>query len=106
MRILITGGAGFVGSHAAEYYAKKGNQVIVYDNLSRAKLLGSKDIDVLYNWNYLGKLPNVKLVKEDIRNIEALQRAMKSVDVVIHAAAQTAVTTSVGDPVTDWKSVV
>ena len=40
MKILITGGAGFVGSHVAEYYAKKGEEVIVFDNLSRAELLG------------------------------------------------------------------
>jgi CDP-paratose 2-epimerase len=102
IKVLITGGAGFVGSHAAEYYAKKGDKVIVYDNLSRSELLG-QEIDVLYNWNYLGKLENVELVKEDIRNMEALKQAMEGVEVVIHAAAQTAVTTSVEDPVTDFE---
>ena len=40
MRILITGGAGMVGSHAAEYYQKKGNEVIVLDNLMRSSLFG------------------------------------------------------------------
>jgi nucleoside-diphosphate-sugar epimerase len=40
MKILITGGAGFVGSHVAEFYAQKGDDVIVFDNLSRAELLG------------------------------------------------------------------
>jgi UDP-glucose 4-epimerase len=40
MKILVTGGAGFVGSNAAEYYAKKNHEVVVFDNLSRAKLLG------------------------------------------------------------------
>ena len=35
MRVLITGGAGFVGSHVAEYYARKGYEVVVFDNLSR-----------------------------------------------------------------------
>jgi len=39
-RILVTGGAGFIGSHVAEYYAKKGEEVIVLDNLSRAEILG------------------------------------------------------------------
>ena len=33
MKVLVTGGAGFIGSHVAEYYAKKGNNVIVFDNL-------------------------------------------------------------------------
>jgi len=40
MKVLITGGAGFIGSHIAEYYAKKGDKVVVFDNLSRAELLG------------------------------------------------------------------
>ena len=38
MKILITGGAGFIGSHIAEFYAKKGNDVVVFDNLSRYDL--------------------------------------------------------------------
>ena len=40
MKILITGGAGFVGSHVAEYYARKDYEVVAFDNLSRAELLG------------------------------------------------------------------
>jgi len=52
-RVLITGGAGFIGSHISEFYAKKGNEVIVIDNLSRAEILGKDVGDPLYNWNYL-----------------------------------------------------
>jgi CDP-paratose 2-epimerase len=51
-RILITGGAGFIGSHATEYYAKKREEVIMRDNLSRAEILGKVVGDPLYNWNY------------------------------------------------------
>jgi nucleoside-diphosphate-sugar epimerase len=40
MKILVTGGAGFVGSHVAEYYANAGDEITVFDNLSRAELLG------------------------------------------------------------------
>ena len=40
MRVLVTGGAGFIGSHVAEYYASSGAEVIVYDSLLRGKLLG------------------------------------------------------------------
>ncbi|HDZ37026.1 MAG TPA: NAD-dependent epimerase/dehydratase family protein, partial [Marinobacter sp.] len=53
MRILITGGAGLVGSHAAEYYAKKGKEVIVLDNLMRSQLFGYDKKSVEYNWRWL-----------------------------------------------------
>lgn len=102
MKILVTGGAGFVGSHVCEFYAKKDNEIICYDNLSRGELL-KKDITLDYNWNFLKKFPNVKLVRDDIRNLKGLTSVMKDVDLVIHAAAQTAVTTSVEDPRTDFE---
>ncbi len=102
MKILITGGAGFIGSHVAEYYAQKGDGVVVYDNLSRAKLLGRGDRNADYNWNYLKKYKNVNLIKADIRDKDRLEAAVKGVDVIIHAAAQTAVTTSIVDPETDF----
>ena len=102
MKILVTGGAGFIGSNVAEYYASKDNEVIVIDNLSRAKLLqqGSHEID--YTWNFLKKIKNITLVKEDIRNSAKILPYFKDVDTVFHAAAQTAVTTSVTDPETDF----
>jgi nucleoside-diphosphate-sugar epimerase len=61
-RILVTGGAGFIGSNVAEYYAKKGEEVIVLDNLSRTEILG-RVVDPLYNWNYLKQYGDLKLVK-------------------------------------------
>ncbi|MCZ7355908.1 MAG: GDP-mannose 4,6-dehydratase [Candidatus Methanoperedens sp.] len=103
MKILITGGAGFVGSHAAEYFARKGNEVVCYDNLSRGELLRKDSIDTAYNWNYLKNIKNVKLIKGDIRDLEELKEAAKSADAIIHTAAQTAVTTSVVDPKTDFE---
>lgn len=103
MKILITGGTGFVGSHAAEYFANKGNEVICYDNLSRGKLLNKNSIDTKYNWNYLKNVKNVELVKGDIRDFDELKQAAKDVDTIIHTAAQTAVTTSVIDPKTDFE---
>jgi len=103
-RILITGGAGFVGSHAAEYFAKKNWDVIVYDNLSRDKLLKKSIKSIDYNWNYLKQYSNVSLIKGDILDYSELLKAMNGVDVVIHAAAQTAVTVSVEDPVPDFRT--
>ncbi|MBD3155376.1 MAG: NAD-dependent epimerase/dehydratase family protein [Candidatus Aenigmarchaeota archaeon] len=100
-KILVTGGAGFVGSHVVEYYANKGNEVICFDNLSRGELLG-KNINTDYNWNFLKKIKNVKLVKKDIRNYEDLEKESKNVDTIIHTAGQTAVTTSVTKPKNDF----
>ncbi len=103
MRILVTGGAGFVGSHTAEFYAKQGHEVIVFDNLSRAELLGKEAKNTTYNWDYLKKYKNIKLIKGDVRNFEELKKiAADNVDAIIHTAGQTAVTTSVVDPAPDF----
>lgn len=104
MKIVITGGAGFIGSHVAEYYAKKGNDVVVVDNLSRAALLKRKIKNNNFNWNYLKQFKNVKLVKGDIKNFEEILKATKDADAVVHAAAQTAVTVSIEDPITDFET--
>ena len=102
-RILITGGAGFIGSHVAEYYAKRGEEVVVLDNLSRTKILGKVVGDPLYNWKYLKQYGNVKLVKGDIRNFEQVRDAARDVDAIIHTAAQVAVTTSIANPRIDFE---
>jgi CDP-paratose 2-epimerase len=102
-RILVTGGAGFIGSHATEYYAKRGEEVIVLDNLSRTEILGKVIGDSLYNWNYLKQYGNVKLLKGDIRNFEQVKEAAKDVDAIIHTAAQVAVTTSITNPRIDFE---
>jgi CDP-paratose 2-epimerase len=103
MKILVTGGAGFVGSHVAEYYAKKGDEVIVFDNLSRAELLGYETPYTRYNWNYLKRYECIKLIKGDIRDAEMIKERAKNADVIIHTAAQTAVTTSLEYPKTDFE---
>ena len=100
---MVTGGAGFIGSHVAEYYAKNGNDVTVLDNLSRSKLLG-KDINSTYNLDFLkNSFPNIGFIDADIRDFEKIKEAAKDADVIIHTAAQTAVTTSVTDPRTDFE---
>jgi len=103
MRVLVTGGAGFVGSHVSEFYAKRGEEVVVFDNLSRAQLLGYDASNAMYNWNYLKKYENVELIKGDVRDSELLKASAKNVDAIIHTAAQTAVTTSLVDPRTDFE---
>jgi len=102
VKILVTGGAGFVGSHAAEYYAKKGEDVIVLDNLSRAETLGINQNATSYNRSHLkNSYGNVRLIKGDVRDFKKVEEAARDVDAIIHAAAQVAVTTSVKDPKTD-----
>lgn len=104
MKIVVTGGAGFIGSHIAEFYSKQGNDVVVFDNLSRATLL-KKDIkNVDYNWNYLKNLKNIHLVKGDIKNFKEIENASRNADIIVHAAAQTAVTSSVVDPLSDFEA--
>ena len=103
MRILITGGAGMVGSHSAEYFALKNDEVIVLDNLMRSELFGYNKASVEYNWNYLKKYKNIKLIKGDVRNEKDLNKAIgKGVDVVIHTAGQPGVPSSVRMPRDDF----
>jgi len=103
MRILVTGGAGLVGSHTAEYYAKKGDKVIILDNLMRSKLFGYDKKSVEFNWNYLAKYKNIKRIKGDVRNkSEVLEAIGKGVDVVIHTAGQPGVPLSVRIPEEDF----
>jgi len=103
MRILITGGAGMIGSHAAEYYAKKGNKVIVLDNLMRSSLFGYEKESVEYNWNYLKDFRNIKRIKGDVRSEKDVYKALgDGVDLVIHTAGQPGVPLSVKIPKEDF----
>ena len=103
MRVLITGGAGLVGSHAAEYYAKKNEEVVVLDNLMRSKLFGYDKKSVEFNWNYLKKYKNVERVKGDVRDEKDVLNAIgKGVDLCIHTAGQPGVPLSCRIPVEDF----
>jgi len=103
MKVLVTGGAGFVGSHVSEYYAQKGDSVTVFDNLSRARLLGYDAARASSNWNYLKRYDNIELILGDICQAEMIKDAAQDADAIIHTAAQTAVTTSLADPRTDFE---
>ncbi len=101
MKIVITGGAGFIGSHIAEYYAGQ-NDVTAYDNLSRGALLQTDMKQKTQNVDFLKSI-KAKFIKADIRDFETLKKATKGADAIFHTAAQTAVTTSVKDPRTDFE---
>lgn len=109
MRILITGGCGFIGTNTAEHYASKGDEVVVFDNLSKQRLAKdewrSQGIRK-YNWNYLSRFRNVYLVPHifgDVRKPDQVFRAAKGCDYIIHAAAQTSMVSSIEDPRTDFE---
>ena len=89
MRILITGGAGFIGSHLCEKYTKEGHTVICLDNFMSGNLT---------NVRHLLDYRSFKLVKGDIRDFELLEKVMRDVDVVFHLAAQIHVDRSYIEP--------
>src|SRR3989338_1242806 len=103
MRVLITGGAGMVGSHAAEHYAKKGEDVVVLDNLMRSRLFGYDKRSVEFNWNYLKKYKNIKRIKGDVRNRkDVLCGIGKGIDLCIHTAGQPGISLSCKRPLEDF----
>ena len=97
-RIIIIGGAGFIGINSAYYFIKKGYQVIVLDNLSRK---GST-----YNLQQLQQKHTVQFVQVDIRNYETLKETLLQigeVDALLLLAGQVAVTTSITNPREDFE---
>jgi UDP-glucose 4-epimerase len=88
-RVLVTGGAGFIGSHLVDRLLKRGYEVTVLDNLSTGKLENVKD-----------RLDDAgfKFVKGDVRDRRDIEEAVKDVDAVFHLAAITSVPYSVEHP--------
>jgi len=108
MKVLVTGGCGFLGSHVCEFYRDRGDGVISYDNMTKYELdrVGyGADEARDYNWNYLKKI-GVEMVKEDIRDFDRLMEYAKGVDFIIHTAAQPAMTISMEDPELDFSTNV
>ena len=89
MKLLITGGAGFIGSHLCDKYTKEGHTVLCLDNFMSGNLT---------NIRHLLDYRNFKLVKGDIRDFDLLEKVMRDVNVVFHLAAQIHVERSYIEP--------
>lgn len=95
--VLITGGAGFIGSHLAAHYLERGWHVRVLDNLSR--------VGVVRNLEWLHAMSGgaLDVLVEDVRSKAAVEKAVDGADLICHLAAQVAVTHSVSDPRSDFE---
>jgi nucleoside-diphosphate-sugar epimerase len=85
---LVTGGAGFIGSHLVEGLVKKGERVRVIDNLSTGKL---ENLELF--------MDEIEFIEEDLRDPKAAAQAAKGVDFILHQAAIPSVPRSIEDPI-------
>lgn len=91
VKILVTGGAGFIGSNLCEYFLSKGDKVVCLDNFSTG-----------YHKNILPFLenPNFELIEGDIRDLATCEIAVRDIDYILHQAALGSVPRSINDPLT------
>ncbi len=89
MKIFITGGAGFIGSHIAEEYLLQGHEVTVYDNFSTGKI---------ENTSYTTTMERPVVVEGDIRDFSLLEQAIAGHDIIFHQAAVASVQQSIENP--------
>jgi UDP-glucose 4-epimerase len=87
MRVLITGGAGFIGSHLADALIARGDHVVALDNFSTGSTANIKHIT-----------KNFEVIDGDIRNAELINETTKDVDLVLHMAAALGVNTILESP--------
>lgn len=91
IHILVTGGAGFIGSNLCDFFLKEGYKVTCLDNFSTG---------FLHNIQHLNSNLNFKLIEGDIRDLNTCMNAMKNVDYVVSQAALGSVPRSINDPIT------
>lgn len=91
MKLLVTGGAGFIGSNLCEHFVNKGDTVVCLDNLSTG---------FMHNIEPLLEKSNFTFIKGDIRELNVCRDAVRGCDVVLQQAALGSVPRSINDPVT------
>ena len=90
-KVVVTGGAGFIGSHLAEELARQGYYVIILDDLSTGRLKNITD---------LLRKDNAKFVRSSITELSLLRKLFQGVEYVFHHAAIARVPHSIEDPLT------
>jgi len=98
--VLITGGAGFIGTNLADRLVSDGVPVLIFDNLSRA------GVEENLQWLLDRHGDSIEVEIADVRNAAAVRRAVRHARQVFHFAAQVAVTHSLTDPVKDFETNV
>ena len=96
---FVTGGAGFIGSNFVNRLLRRGERVIVYDNLSR----GGAHANLAWLRDAFGK-DSFELIEGDVAEAAKLENHARQADVMVHLAGQVAVTTSVTDPRQDFEA--
>jgi len=89
MKILVTGGAGFIGSNIVDELLKEGHQVKVLDNFSTGRRENINDF-----------LSHIELIEGDIRSYHTVRQAVQGVEIILHQAALPSVPRSINDPIT------
>jgi CDP-paratose 2-epimerase len=97
MKILITGGAGFIGCNLAAYFLQAGHAVTIFDNFSR------RGTEANLAWLQQDHAPGPEVVRGDVRAAESITAAARGQEAIFHLAGQVAVTTSVNDPRRDFE---
>jgi|tagenome__1003787_1003787.scaffolds.fasta_scaffold20924390_2 CDP-paratose 2-epimerase len=95
--VLITGGSGFIGCNIADTLAARGQQVRIADNLSRS---GAEEHA---HWLKQRHGDRIEIDTVDVRDAEAIKRAVRGASAVLHLAGQVAVTTSLHSPIEDFE---
>jgi len=98
MNILITGGAGFVGSNLTNNFLGKGLNVTIFDNFSR------KNVEKNIDWLKYNHKKGLTIIKADVKDYDSLKKACEDKDIILHTAGQVAVTTSVKNPKEDFNT--
>jgi UDP-glucose 4-epimerase len=92
MKCLVTGGAGFIGSNLVEALVKRGDQVVVFDNLATG-----------YRSNLAAVADRITFIEGDLRDASAVRKAAVGVEVIFHEGAMPSVPRSVEDPLTSFQ---
>ncbi|MGA2677497.1 MAG: SDR family NAD(P)-dependent oxidoreductase, partial [Methanobacterium sp.] len=92
LNILVTGGAGFIGSHIVENLINQGANVTIYDNFSTGSMKNIKHLS-----------DKVRLIKGDILDYKKLEASFDNIDIISHQAAQLEITKCIYNPIEDLK---